>query len=198
MIPERWDPLIIYLDMGAIAIHDIDNQHRPLHDFQKSIAAFLDWAIGRYSQIDSILIGAYSSEPWDGEEYNLSEFRPIEQAFIDAIFWAIDNDPIYKHLSEKMRGKINIIPPDTLESINISPTLSCAIITPPDIILTGRVSNYWAEQNNRLLRRLTEPFILFDKYGTTEGLSELRGWTHDKIEVKQSHKISWDVINSFK
>ena len=174
MIPERWDPLIIYLDMGAIAIHDIENQHRPLYDFRKSITAFLDWAIGRYHQIDSILIGAYALEPFDEVEFNLPKFRPVEQAFIASIFWAIDNDPIYAHLSEKMQGKINIIPPDTLESINASPVTLSTIITPPNIILTGRSSHWWVEKNTRLLRRLSEPFILFDEYGTTEGLNSLR------------------------
>ena len=188
MIPERWDPLIIYLDMGAIAIHDIENQHRPLHDFHKSITAFLDWAIGRYHQIDSILIGAYALEPMDEEEFNLPQFRLVEQAFIDTVFWAIDNDPLYKHLSEKMRGKINIIPLDTLESINISPTISCTMITPPDIILTGRDSSWWVEKNTHLLRRLAEPFILFDEYGTTEGLRNLRGWEREAWNNRDTTK----------
>jgi len=176
MIPERWDPLIIYLDMGAIAINDIENQHRPLHDFQKSITAFLDWAIGRYQEIDSILIGAYAIEPFDEEDFNTPEFRKVEQAFIDTIFWAIDNDPIYKHLSDKLRGKINIIPANSLESINASPSSLITLLTPPNIILTGRESNYWAVKNIRILQRLKEPFILFDRHGTTEGLGTLKEW----------------------
>ena len=187
MIPERWDPLIIYLDMGAIAIHDIENQHRPLHDFRKSITAFLDWAIGRYHQIDSILIGAYALEPFDEVEFNLPKFRPVEQAFISSIMWAIDNDPIYSHLSEKMQGKINIIPSDFLESINTSPVIMSTIITPPNIILSGRHTRWWVEKNSQLLSRLSEPFILFDEDGNTSGLNSLKGYL---ISNQRSGSIS--------
>lgn len=188
MIPERWDPLIIYLDMSAIG--QIPSAHRPLGDLGKSVHAFLDWSIGRYNEIDSILIGAYMVEP-SGEYFNLPQYRPIEQSFIDALFWAIDNDPIYTHLSEKMQGKINIIPPNTLESINASPALFITLITPPNIILTGIVSSLWVEKNTHLLRRLAEPFILFDKYGTTEGLNDLSNWEAEiQKEIKRIEKLN--------
>jgi hypothetical protein len=178
----KWDPLIIYLDMDGYNA----TRHQSIRWLKKSLSAFLDWFVARRTDIDSICIIPYEiisgkfvvKTTFDPDE--ASPFSESANTFIETIIWATKHDPTYQ---TNWNRKIGLADIERLMGMNFQhQNLRVFMnVLSPDIILTGRASNEWASRSpTQLINRLGKEFILFDGYGTTEGLDALKKW-HDRV-----------------
>ena len=109
-----------------------------LKELRKPINAFLDWVVPRFMDIDSIQIGTIKQ---DSEIFTLNppEKRnlhgTLKEEFLQILTWALDHDPIYSAVAERLTDNISIISEDTYSTINNNKWVLFNL-NPPDIILT--------------------------------------------------------------